>query len=136
MDINEIEFFEGVDDQVIQKIESCCSEKTFNQGDTIFEKGEPADFLYFLVNGHIDLLLKEKEMSIFTLTRPGEVFGWSSMVENGIYTSSSVCRSRTSVLEIPRQDIKEIFNQHPLEAIAFYQRIGSVFSKRLSTVID
>ncbi len=136
MNINEMTFFEGIDDNVILKIEENCNKKTFDKGDTFFEKGDPASFLYFLEDGVIDLFLKEKDRSICTLNLPGEVFGWSSIVENGVYTSSAICKTKTTVLQIPRQAIKEIFNHHPNAAVKFYQRIGSVFSKRLTTVID
>ncbi|MFH2060930.1 MAG: cyclic nucleotide-binding domain-containing protein [Pseudomonadota bacterium] len=135
MNINEMNFFEGIDDKVIQQIEDNCTEKTFDKGDAIFEKGNPADFLYFLDTGQVDLFIKDKKLCICTLNAPGEVFGWSSIIENGVYTSSSICKTKTSVLRIPREAIKEIFNLHPNAAVTFYQRIGSVFSKRLTTVI-
>lgn len=136
MNINEMDFFEGIDDNVIQEIEHNCTQKIFDKGDTIFEKGDPAKFLYFLDTGQINLFLKEKKKNICTLNMPGEVFGWSSIVENGVYTSSSICKVKTSVLQIPREAIKKIFNLHPNAAVTFYQRIGSVFSKRLTTIID
>jgi len=136
MDIKDMKFFEDIDENVIRKIETNCSRKIYKESDTIFEKGDPADFLYFLEQGAIDLFLKEKNMTICTLDKPGEVFGWSSIIEDGVYTSSSLCKTDTKVLQIPRDAVKEIFNRHPDAAVTFYQRIGSVFSKRLTTVID
>ncbi|MFH2091253.1 MAG: cyclic nucleotide-binding domain-containing protein [Pseudomonadota bacterium] len=136
MKIKEMSFFEGIDNDVIQKIQQNCTQKIFDKGKSVFEKGESANFLYFLETGEIDLFLKEKNRSICILNLPGEVFGWSSIVENGVYTSSAICKVQTSVLRIPREAIKEIFNQHPKAAVTFYQRIGNVFSKRLTTVID
>lgn len=136
MNIKEMTFFEGIESVVTEKIQENCSKKTFNAEDTIFEKGIPANYLYFLEDGEIELFIKEQDRSICTLNKPGEVFGWSSIVENGVYTSSAVCKIKTSVLQIPKEAIKEIFNHHPNAAVTFYQRIGSVFSKRLTTVIE
>lgn len=136
MKINETDFFTGINESVIQQIEQNCTQKTFEEGDTIFEKGNPANFLYFLDTGQVDLFLKEKNLCLCTLDKPGEVFGWSSIVENGVYTSSSICITKTSVLRITREAIKEIFNLHPNAAVTFYKRLGSVFSKRLTTVVD
>ena len=136
MDIQEIKFFEGIDSNVINEIKQGCSAKTFEEGDTIFEKGSPADFLYFLEQGSIDLFLKEKDMTLCTLEQPGEVFGWSSIVENGIYTSTSICRAKTSVLRIPKNKVEEIFNNNTKAAVEFYRRLGSIFSKRISKVFE
>ncbi len=136
MDIQEVGFFEEFSPDVINKIKQGCSEKTFDEGDTIFEKGASADFLYFLIHGSIDLFLKEKNMTLCNLSEPGEVFGWSSIVEKGIYTSTSICRSATSVFSIPKDKVDAIFNQHPNAAVEFYRRLGSIFSKRISKVFE
>ncbi len=136
MDIQEVEFFEGFNSDVINKIKQECTEKSFAEGETVFEKGEPAEYLYFLVNGSIDLFIKGKNMTLCNLSEPGEVFGWSSIVEKGIYTSTTICQSATSVLRIQREKIEQIFNQHPKTAVEFYRRLGSLFSKRISKVFE
>lgn len=136
MDISQISFFEGIDNEVIQKLKENCSEKSFEKDEIIFEKGSSAAHLYFLKDGKIDLFLKEQNRSICLLTEPGEVFGWSAIVENGVYTSSSICKEKTSALMISKEALKDIFTAFPQAAVIFYQRIGSVFSKRLSNIIE
>lgn len=136
MNILEIKFFEGIDPQVIKEIEKGCSAKTYKEGDVLFEKGDSADFLYILEHGDIDLFLREKGLSICRLNQPGEVFGWSSLVEKGIFTSTCICRSETSALRIPRERMEEIFNHYPKAAVTFYRRLGSIFSKRISKVFE
>lgn len=136
MDIQKIKFFEGIDSNVINEIKNGCSAVTFKEGDTIFEKGDPANFLYILEQGNIDLFLKEKDFVICSLKEAGEVFGWSSIVEKGVFTSTSICRSITSVLRIPKENIEDIFNRYPDAAVKFYRRLGSIFSKRISRVFE
>lgn len=136
MDINQISFFEGIEDNVTKEIQKNCTEKTFEKDEIIFEKGDSAEHLYFLKQGKVDLVIKDQNKSICILTQPGEVFGWSAIVENGVYTSSSICKETTEVLMVNRDTIKEVFAVHPQAAVTFYQRIGSVFSKRLTTIIE
>lgn len=136
MNIHEIQFFEGMDSNVIKEIESACLSSAFEAGEAIFEKGDPADFLYILERGKIDLLIRDKEVTVCSLTREGEVFGWSSIVEKGIYTSTCLCRTATIVRQVPKEKIEHIFNQHPDAALIFYRRLGSIFSKRISTVLE
>ena len=136
MNIQEIKFFEGIDSNVISEIENGCSAITFEEGDAIFEKGDPANFLYILEQGDIDLFIREKNHVICNLKQAGEVFGWSSIVEKGIFTSTSICRSSTSVLRIPKENIEDIFDRYPGAAIQFYRRLGSIFSKRMSKALE
>ncbi len=136
MNIQTIKFFEGIDSNVIKDIENGCSKRTFAEGDIIFEKGESANNLYFLEQGKIDLFIKDKDMILCSLDQPGEVVGWSSIVEKGIYTSTCVCKSKASILSISREKIEKIFNQYPNAAITFYRRLGSIFSKRISKALE
>jgi len=136
MNIHEVQFFEGIDTQVIKEIENSCTLKTFEKGVAIFEKGTQADFLYILEQGDIDLLIKDTELTICNLTEPGEVFGWSSIVEKGIYTASCICKAETKALRISKDNIEDIFSRHPKAAVTFYRRLGSIFSKRISKALE
>ena len=136
MDIRNIPFFESIDPNVITAIKTACSQKSFEAGQQIFAKGTTAAYLYILVEGSVELLLKEQDQSSFTLSEPGEVFGWSSIVEKGVYTSTAACKTATVVQRIEKQDIESIFDQYPKAAVKFYQRLGSIFSKRISKAIE
>ncbi len=136
MDLQNISFFEGIDAKVIEEIKTVCNKNNYESGELIFKKGTSADFLYVLEQGEIDLLLKEEDQTIFSLTEPGEVFGWSSIVFNGIYTATCTCKIPTTVLKISKQDIEAIFYRHPVDAIKFYRRLGSIFSRRISKALE
>ncbi len=136
MNINEIQFFEGIDTQVIREIEKGCTVEPYEKDAMIFEKGSPARFLYILEEGSVELLWKSKEQISCNLAVSGEVFGWSSMVENGIYTASCICRTSTKVLRISREKIEDIFNRYPNAAVLFYKRLGSIFSKRMLKALE
>ncbi len=136
MDFQNLEFFEGIDPVVIKEIEKGCSKKDYAAGETIFEKGSRGDYLYVLDQGSIDLTVREEDRILCTLKQPGEVFGWSSMVEKGFYTTSAVCKAATSVLRISNMNIVDIFNRYPGVAVTFYRRIGSIFSKRISKALE
>jgi CRP-like cAMP-binding protein len=136
MNIHEIKFFEGIDDQAITEIKTGCTKELYEKDAQIFEKGSPAQFLYILEDGSVDLLLNDKDQLLCNLVEPGEIFGWSSMVEKGIYTASCICRSPTKVLRISREKIEDIFNRHSNAAVMIYRRLGSIFSKRMSKALE
>lgn len=136
MDIKNLSFFESIDPNVIDGIKTACSQKNFKAGQQIFSKGMTADYLYILEQGSVELLLKEQDQSSFMLSDSGEVFGWSSIVEKGVYTSTATCKTDTIVQRITKQDIESLFDHYPKAAVKFYQRLGSIFSKRISKAIE
>ncbi len=136
MEMQGVKFFEGIDSDVIQKIESSCSKVSFDSDQVIFKKGTSAEFLYILEQGKVELLLRSSDSTTATLSDPGEVFGWSSIVEKGIYTSTCTSIEPASMLRISKDKIEAIFDEHPKAAIKFYQRLGSIFSLLISKVIE
>jgi len=136
MNLMDIHFFKGVDAQVIKEIENSCTVEIYEKDTVIFEKGSQADCLYILEQGNIDLFIKDKGLTICNLVEPGEVFGWSSIVEKGIYTASCICKAQTKVLKISKDKIEDIFNRYPKAAVVFYRRLGSIFSKRISKALE
>jgi CRP-like cAMP-binding protein len=136
MNIHEVKFFEGIDQAVVEEINTACTVKTYKASDIIFEKGNPADCLYILEEGRIDLLLKKADNLVYTLDSTGEVFGWSSIVEKGVYTSTATCAVDTSVLCVSKKDIEAIFDRNTAAAVTFYRRLGSIFSKRITRAVE
>jgi len=131
MDINEIELFQGIDGNAKEEIIKNCSEQSFSRNSIVFQKGEPADYLYILLQGEVNLIINNEDAVIYSLTEPGEAFGWSSIVEKGIYSASCTCLTDIKVMRLGKDKIDDIFNRYPKAAVAIYRRLGSIFSKRM-----
>jgi CRP/FNR family transcriptional regulator, cyclic AMP receptor protein len=132
MIIKEIELFKGIDHEVMNAIADICSEKTYSKGTVIFEKDEKANRLYILVEGTVKLRITNGGTITYTLSDPGDIFGWSCMVESGRYTASGVCATDLKVMEIKREALDKIFNLHPHSGIMILKRLAGVFSKRIT----
>ncbi len=132
MIVQEIDLFKGLDFGVMKQIAEICEEGAFINGKILFRKNERADILYILRKGSINLVIDEELDILYKLSQPGEVIGWSSMVENGKYTASAVCSSDSQVLRIDRDKLDRIFKQHPEFGLSVLRRIGNVFAKRLT----
>jgi CRP-like cAMP-binding protein len=113
MILKEIELFEGVDFEVMNEIAGICSEESYPKDTVLFEKDEQAKCLYILFEGTVYLVIKNGGSITFSLTEPGEVFGWSSMLENGKYTASGICATDLKVLKIEKDKLNRIFQNHP-----------------------
>lgn len=84
------------------------SSRAMNSGDVLFDKGEQADRLYFVVSGSCQLLESGIEI------RPGNVVGELAMLSpDKTRTQSLKCRQTGELLEISYSQVKQLYFQNP-----------------------
>lgn len=132
MIIKEIDLFKGIDFNIMEEIAGICSEKKYTKDTVLFKEGDKAGCLYILEKGTVNLIIKNQGTIVYSLSEPGEVLGWSSLVEPGIYTASGVCSTDIKVIKIEREKLNKIFDKFPIEGLNVLRRLGGVFSKRIS----
>jgi len=132
MIVKEIDLFRGIDREIMEEIANICSEEKYTKDTVLFEKGEEAKSLYILEQGALNLVIKNGGSLIYSLTEPGEVFGWSSLVESGLYTASGVCATDTKGVKIEREKLERVFDRHPEVGFKVLKRLAGVISQRLS----
>ncbi len=80
-------------------------EVDLNEGDVLFEAGAPADKLYFIQSGAIDM--KDKTSgTVFATLRSGESFGEQAMLQGGIRGATAVAREASKCLEITAEGLR------------------------------
>jgi len=129
--LNEIDLFEGISFEVMNEIANISVEEVYNKGATIFNQGERAENLYILKGGTLNLMVKNGGSLVFSLSAPGEVFGWSSLFESGRYTASGICGTELKVVKIERKKLFKIFKHHPEVGFIVIRRVAGVIAKRL-----
>jgi len=132
MILKEIELFEGVNFEGMNEIAGICSEDSYSKDTVLFEKDEQAKCLYILLEGTVHLVIKNGGSITYNLSEPGDVFGWSSMLENGKYTASGICATDLRVVKIEKDKLNRIFQNRPEVGFKVLQRLAGVISRRLS----
>ncbi len=132
MIVKEIDLFKGIDPKIMEEIVNICSEENYTKDTLLFKKGEEADSLYILEEGSIKLVIENEGSITYSLIDPGDVFGWSSMVESGLRTASGICATDLKVVKIEREKLDKIFNLHPDVGLQVLKRLAGVISERLS----
>lgn len=132
MILEEVDLFRQIDAGIMNEIVNICSEENYTKDTVLFKKGDEAKALYVLEEGRVNLVIENGGTIIFGLDHPGEVFGWSSMVESGHYTSSGVCATDIKVLKIEKDRLDKIFNRHPDAGLKILKRLAGVISRRLT----
>jgi CRP-like cAMP-binding protein len=131
MILKEIDLFKGTDYTIMEEVTDTSTEEIVDKDTVLFKVGEPARYLYILDEGSINLVIEKGASFTFALTERGTVFGWSSMAESGLYTSSAVCATDSKLIKLDSKALDKIFKQHPEIGVTILRRLMNVFSDRL-----
>jgi CRP-like cAMP-binding protein len=129
--IEESDLFKGVSPEFLDEIGRSGEIRNFKRDAIICKANEKARYMYQLLEGHIDIMMAEKEFIHFTVNRPGEIFGWSALVEPYIYTATAKCKSDSRVVRISRESIEGIIMKYPSDGLALLRHLTSIISQRL-----
>lgn len=79
----------------------------------------------------MDIMVLEKEHVHYTVDRPGEIFGWSALVEPYVYTATARASSLVKVIGIERDIIEATVTRHPAEGLIIYKNLSGIIGQRL-----
>ena len=111
--------------------------------EVIIEEGAPADHLYLLVKGAVQLSFQppadgpsepassKPRISIEVVRAPGRLVGWSAMVEPARYRATATAMEPSRLMVLDRDFLEEYCAAHPAFGVAFMRRILSVLGNRL-----
>jgi CRP-like cAMP-binding protein len=131
MSIKESDLFKGVSQRFITKIATNSDEENLKKNSIVFSAGEGASSFYVLVEGAVEISISKKTGDHFSINRPGEIFGWSALVEPYVYTATAKCMKDTKVIRISRDLVEHTIGEHPAEGLAFLKNLTAIIAQRL-----
>jgi len=129
--IQESELFRGVTPRILTEIATASEEILFPRGAILFNAGDAAQDIYELVDGNIDLMAVEKEIVHLTVSRSGQIFGWSALVEPYERTATAKCTADSKVVRMSRDAIERTIERHPHEGLAILKNLMGIIAHRL-----
>jgi CRP-like cAMP-binding protein len=118
------DLFEGLNEGFVKEFMDIGEEVTHKTESTLFREGDVAGHFYVLINGFVEITLGEAGHTVYTVDRPGEVFGWSSLMERERYSASAQCKGATTVLRIDVGKLNQVLEKDPHAGMVFFKRLG------------
>ena len=109
-------FFKSISQKELETIANISSDVTFEDGEVIFRESHPADALYILLKGNVELYFTveveyhpeyRKEL-VFETIKPGDVFGISALIEPFILTSTARALKTSRVIRIDAIALRDL----------------------------
>jgi CRP-like cAMP-binding protein len=119
----------------IKALAVLAEEEQYEAGEFIFREGGEATKTYLLLQGQVEMMMNTNgdgtRRAVVMTARPGEIFGWSSLVEPYQLTASAHCASRVRVAVIPAAGLRALMTVSCALGFRLMQKACQVSSARL-----
>jgi CRP-like cAMP-binding protein len=128
--LDRLTLFDGIDEETQRLVERHFEPYSCPAGTIIFEQGDPAVFLYLLLDGSVTVRYKPYDGPPINLNQipAGGAFGWSAVVGNATYTSGAIAREDVQAVRIRGIDLRDAVARNP--------RVGKVLLDRLASLVS
>ncbi len=132
-------FFGRLGEEQLKAIAMLSDEVALSEGKTVFEIDRPAEALYLLLEGGVELhyVIVDREDSKRTRdfyvgeVNPGEPFGISALIEPYRYTASVVTNRHSRVLKIDGHALRALCDSDTAMAAALMRNVAKDALSRL-----
>ena len=113
--VKNIQIFHWLHEDELQKMLLISSIHHYKEGEKIITQGEVGDCLYAMVNGSVEVFVKDKNNKDIAISkiRKGEIFGESAIFLTTKRTASVTCSDDTIVMKISRKNLIFYFKTYP-----------------------
>lgn len=107
-------------------------------GNVLFNQGDPAEFLYLVIDGEVIIRYKPEDgpAIIVSRVRAEGVVGWSSALGSPAYTSSAICTTDCQFLRVRGEDLRRLCEKYPDSGALILERLAIVIAERLRNTHD
>ena len=127
--------FTGLPSDVLVRLQELVCEREFDENTTIFNEGDPAQELFILASGEVELAytLPSQPNTVLKITRiaPGEVFAWSALAGLSRLNAKSRTLRKSCVYALSGSHLREIFTSRPEAGYLVMSRLTAVVASRL-----
>jgi CRP-like cAMP-binding protein len=131
MYIQEAELFRGVEEQAMNEISKIMVMESCDKGSVLFTPKHPANNFFILFDGRVRLAMGDEAEIDYMVSKRGEVFGWSGLVDREFYYARAECVEPSKVYKIDKEQLNRIFAKYPTSGMIFHRRLAGAVVQRL-----
>jgi CRP-like cAMP-binding protein len=137
-DLKEIVIMTHLEEDMLTRLCSVVDRLSFHDQEVIFRQGDVADRFYMVKRGKV--LLEQNMSDLVTVSvgsiKPGYSFGWSTMIEEGVYTTDAVCTEPCEIFSIRGSQLRNMCAEDPRMGYILVKRLLIILKKRYENRTD
>lgn len=126
--LRKLAFFQGLTEEDLAKVASLCREERFAPAQAIFTEGSPADKLYIILEGTVEVWKDygQAERDMLALHGEGHLFGEMALIDDLPRSATVIAREPVRVLAIGREDFHRIITANSSVALSIMRSVSAM----------
>jgi CRP/FNR family cyclic AMP-dependent transcriptional regulator len=125
-------FIQGLTAEQVTRLASVATKAVFQENEIIFADREHSSAFYFLVTGSVAIELRAARYAVCVQALgPGQVFGWSALLDRQDTLFQVRAREETQALRIEGEKLKALCREDPKLCADLLQRTLNVVASRV-----
>lgn len=135
-DLKRFKIFQGLNDRELELIVKIAKEETFEANIRLFEEKANATELYLVLDGKVDIKVMGTDDERITIAevKPGEILGWSAIVEPFVRTAGAWIEDKTKLITLRADSLKDLFEKNNHIGYRVMKDIAALISGRLKAL--
>lgn len=126
-------YFANLDAESLKKLAAITSRRTIAAGAQVFREGDPADNLYVIIRGEVEVqyALSEEELWSVDVMRDDDLLQWSAIIAPYEATAAGLAMKETLMLCIDAEKLRELFDTDPYLGCELSVQVAKQLARRL-----
>ena len=135
----QVPLFEDLSQGDLRRLARILHERTYRDGEYIFEEGKPGTAMYIVRGGVVEIVRRRRngeEVPLVTLEPPATLEELAAMGADVVHWTSGRARGPVSLVAIGRPDLDALGRNFPLLANKILKNLAHIIAMRLQIVLE
>lgn len=132
--LKQVELFQGLTPAQLERLSALCQSQTWARMTVIFEQGDPADTLYIVASGQVDITVQTPDGGNMTAVflGAGQIIGEMGLVDAGTRSASAIAvEDNTLIYSIRAQELERLCEEDTAIGYRLMRNIAQDLSFKL-----
>jgi len=122
----------------LSQLSQVMHERSFGDGEIIYDQGTPSAALYVIRNGSVEMFRKADGAEVVLATlAPNELFGEISLlIDEGARFAGARSRGPSDLLALSRPDFETLMVRSPIASVKFLRGIGRIVAEKFRLLME
>lgn len=127
-ELRHLRLFSSLEPGILEELSSRLKPIKVKAGEIIFREGDPADFLYLIESGQVEIVKRVGRNDVtIALLKEGDFFGEMALLRGTERSASARARTDLELWGLEKKDFDELLLRHPSVTVA----LSKILSERL-----
>ncbi|MGO9413842.1 MAG: cyclic nucleotide-binding domain-containing protein [Syntrophobacteraceae bacterium] len=135
----QVPLFEDLTQRDLRQLARILHERTYRDGEYIFEEGKPGTAMYIVRGGVVEIVRRKRngeEVPLVTLEPPATLEELAVVGGDVVHWTSARARGPVSLVAIGRPDLDDLGRNFPLLANKILKKLAYIIAMRLQIVFE